>query len=478
MSQTYKCTNCDVAFDSEKKLDAHVIFSHKSDTISKKKILVLGGGFGGIYVLRDLQKILDGKNISITIVNEKNYFLFTPMLPDVASGMLNPRDICIPIRNFCTSAKFYHATISSIDLKQKLVTITRKFDGKVHALEYDFLILGLGSINNFFGNKTMEENSFTIKTVEDAIELRNHALRMMEHAAQTGNMGLQQKFLTFTVVGAGFAGVEVIGELNHFIRESVKQAYPTIKENNINMVLISSKDKILPELDKKLGHKAKSYLKKVGVRILTNTRATNAGESYVEIDTGEIIPCTTLIWTGGVTSNPVVSSLDCEHGPGGKVLVDNYLRLKEYPEVFALGDCAAITDDSTGKFYPPTAQHALRQSKIVANNIRETIAGKLNLKKFSYHSKGMMATIGNKAGVASIMGLNVGGILAWIIWRTYYLIALPTFEKKFRIGSDWAINLFFGTDLTIIGETKTKNLKEVDINYDTPSLKEQLFTDL
>lgn len=478
MSQIFKCPHCDVAFDSKKKIEAHVIYSHKSDSISKKKIVILGGGFGGIYVLRDLQKILNDKNISVTIVNEKNYFLFTPMLPDVASGMLNPRDICIPIRNFCTSAKFYHATISSADLKQKLVTITRKFDGKVHALEYDFLILGLGSINNFFGNKTMEKNSFTIKTVEDAIDLRNHSLRMMEHAAQTGNMGLQQKFLTFTVVGAGFAGVEIIGELNHFIRKSVKQAYPTINETNINMILISSKDEILPELDKKLGHKAKSYLKKVGVRILSNTRATNAGESHVEIDTGEIIPCTTLIWTGGVTSNPIISSLDCEHGPRGKVLVDKYLRLKDHPEVFALGDCAAILDESTGKFYPPTAQHALRQSKIVAHNIKETVTGKLNLREFSYHSKGMMATIGNKAGVASLMGLNVGGILAWIIWRTYYLIQLPTIEKKVRIGSDWTINLFFGTDLTIIGETKTKNLKEIDINYDSPSLKEQLLTDL
>ena len=477
MSEIYNCIQCDAAFDSKKEFEAHVIFSHKTDTISKKKILILGGGFGGMYVLKDLQKKLDVKNISITIVSENNYFLFTPMLPEVASGMLNPRDITIPIRHFCTRAKFYQATVFSVDLAQKLVTITRKFDGKDHALEYDYLILAVGSINNFFGNKKLEENSFTIKTVEDAIELRNQVLLMMEIAAQTGSMGLQQKFLTFTVVGAGFAGVEIIGELNHFVRKSVKQAYPTIDETNINMILISSRNEILPELNKKLGESARSYLKKVGVRIITNVKAVDAGESHVELTDGEIIPCTTLIWTGGVTTSSMIESLICEHGEGGKVLVDKYLRLKEHPEVFALGDCAAILDADTGKFYPPTAQHALRESKIVAHNIKKILADKTNLKEFSYHSKGMMATIGNRAGVASLMGYSITGVLAWLIWRSYYLLHLPTFEKKIRIGSSWAINLFFGTDLTLIGETKTKNLCEITIE-DTPSLKEQLFTDL
>jgi len=473
----YNCTQCDATFDSKKKFEAHVIFSHKTDETSKKKILILGGGFGGIYVLKDLQKKLNTKNVSITIISENNYFLFTPMLPEVASGMLNPRGITTPIRHFCKHAKFYQATIFSVDLTQKLVTITRKFDGKNHSLEYDYLVLAIGSTNDFHGNKAIEANSFTIKTVEDAIELRNQTLRMMELAAQTGSMGLQQKFLTFTVVGAGFAGVEIIGELNHFIRKSVKQAYPTIVDSNINMILVSSKNEILPELDKKLGNSARLYLEKVGVRILTNMKAIDASESHVELTGGEIIPCTTLIWTGGVTVDSVVESLNCEHGERGKVLVDKYLRLTKYPEVYALGDCAAIFDTDTGKFYPPTAQHALRESKTVAYNIQKTLDGNSKLKEFSYHSKGMMATIGNRAGVASLMGHSISGVLAWIIWRTYYLLHLPTFEKKVRIGTDWAINLFFGTDLTVIGETTTKNLSKITIE-DSPSLKDQLFTDL
>ena len=476
MTQTYNCLLCDAKFDSKKKLDAHEIFTHKTDSSSKKKILILGGGFGGMHVLKELEKI-SSKNISITIVSEKNYFLFTPMLPEVASGMLNPRDITMPIREMCSSAKFYQADVSSIDLEQKLVTITRKFDGKNHALEYDYLVMVIGSVNNFFGNKSNEEYSFTIKTVEDAIELRNQIILMMEIAAQTGSVGLQQKFLTFTVVGAGFAGVEIIGEINHFVRKSVKQAYPSIIDKNINMVLISSRNEILPELNKKLGESARAYLEKMGVRIIKNVKAVNAGESHVELSDGEIIPCTTLIWTGGVTTDSVVGSLNCEHDKGGRVLVDKYLRLIGHPEVFALGDCAAVPDSDTGKYYPPTAQHALRESKIVSQNIKRILAGDFNLKEFSYHSKGMMATIGNKAGVASLMGHSITGVLAWIIWRTYYLFHLPTFESKIKIGVGWAINLFFGTDLTLIGETKSKNLHEITID-DTPSLKDQIFTDL
>jgi len=477
MSQQFSCSYCDAVFDSKKKIDAHVIFSHKSDIASKKKILILGGGFGGVNVLKDLQKNQNFDDIDITIIDENNYFLFTPMLPEVASGMLNPRDITVPIRHFCNHAKFYQATIFSIDLKQKLVTITRKFDGKNHTLEYDYLVLAVGSINNYFGNHALEENSFNIKTVEDAIELRNQALHMMELAAQTGSMGLQQKFLTFTVIGAGFAGVEIVGELNHFVRKSVKQAYPTIVDSNINMILLSSRNEILPELEKKLGSSARSYLEKVGVRIISNVKAIDAGESHVELSDGEIIPCATLVWTGGVATNPVIESLSCEHNKRGRILVDEYLRLKEYPEVYALGDCASILDNDTGKFYPPTAQHALRESKIVAHNIKKTLVGSSVLKPFSYRSKGMMATIGNKAGVASLMGHNISGIFAWIIWRSYYLSHLPTFEQKIKIGIDWAINIFFGTDLTMIGETTTKKLSQITIE-DLPSLKDQLFTDL
>ena len=455
-----------------------MIFAHKSISPTVKKILILGGGFGGINVLKDTQKLFGKEKISISIVNEENYFLYTPMLPEVASGMLHPSDVTIPIRKFTNKAKFYQATVSSIDVEQKLVTITRTFDGKVHALEYDYLVIALGSKNNFFGNRNMEQNSFTIKSIEDAFSLRNHSINMMENAAQTGDKELQKKFLTFMVVGGGFAGVETIGELNHFVREATKHYYPSIDPENINMILVSSREGILPEVDEKVGKEAMRYLEKLGVNVITKTKAVDASEDHVELSNGKIIPCTTLIWSGGIAIDPVITSICCQHGQGGKLLVDEYLQVKDYPEVFALGDCAAIMDKTTGKFYPPTAQHALRQSWIVSHNLYKLIKKQKDLKKFSYKSKGMMTTIGNRAGVVAIFGHNLSGLLAWIIWRSYYLLQLPTREKKVRVGIDWLLDLFFKRDLTLIGKVKNKELSHVHLGGGMPSLKEQLFADL
>lgn len=477
MSGKFTCRDCDLVFNTNKEYKAHIIFSHKTQSPSVKRILILGGGFGGIHVFEELQKKLS-KNISITLVNEENYFLFTPMLPEVAAGLLHPSNITIPIRASGKNARFYQASVSSIDLEEKLVTITRTFDGKVHALEFDYLVLALGSKNNFFGNRNMEEHSFTIKSIEDAISIRNHTISMMENAAQTGDHDLQKKFLTFMVVGGGFAGVETIGELNHFVRSSVKHAYPTIDPENIRMILVSARDGILPEVGEKLGNDALNYLEKVGVEVLKKTKAVDCGEDFVSLNNNTTIPCTTLIWAGGVAIDPVITSLDCQHGQGGKIIVDEFLRMESHDNVFVLGDCAAIKDSKTGNLYPPTAQHAIREAKIVSNNLILTLNEKYDLKKFGFQSKGMMATIGNKVGVVSLLGHNLKGTSAWMIWRMYYLAKIPTVEKKIKVAVDWIIDLIFKRDLTLIGKIKKKELHKIHISQEMPTLKEQLFADL
>ena len=475
----HRCNKCHLEFQKKRTLEQHIQYIHKSDFPSVKKILILGGGFGGVNILRDIQKMFQDKvNVDISIVNQENFFLFTPMLPEVASGMIHPRDISIPIRTFCKRAKFYQAVVSSIDLEQKLVTITRLFDGKVHALEYDYLVLALGSVTNFFGNKNIENHSFTIKTVEDAIGIRNHAINMLENAGQTSDPDLQQKLMTFTVVGGGFAGVETIGELNHLIRESASRMYPNINREKINMVLVSSKNGILPEVSESLSKKAMKYLKNHGVNVLTNTKAIDADEDYVLLDNNKKIPCTTLIWTGGVTVDPVISELKCEHGKSGKVQVDKFLRLIGYPNVFALGDCAEIIDTATGKPYPPTAQHAIHQSQTVSHNLNILLTGKDKMNQFSYHSKGMMATIGKRNAIVSIFGYNLQGIIPWLIWRTYYVLQMPSMGKKIKVILDWTVDSFFKRDLTSYGQIKKKNLTKVDVKDKVPSLKELLFPDL
>jgi len=293
-------------------------------------------------------------------------------------------------------------------------------------------------------------------------------------------LGIQiykKKFLTFTVVGGGFAGVETIGELNHFVRQAAENAYPSINTDNISINLISSGDRILPEVGSKLGKAAMKYLKNVGVNVWINTRAQDASEDSVTLNDGKEIPCTTIIWAGGVVVDSVIQLLDCEHGHCGKISVDEFLRLKSNPEVFALGDCAEIIS-SSGKSYPPTAQHALRESKTVSQNILASINGQSSLRKFSYNSKGMMATLGDHSGVASIFGHSFTGISAWLIWRSYYLMNIPTFEKKIKVAIDWMMDLFYKRDLTLVGKIKKKELRQVHIGQEMPSLKDQLFVDL
>ena len=443
-----------------------------------KKILILGGGFGGINVLKSIQnKFKNEPNIRISIVSKDNYFLYTPMLPQVSSGLIHPSDITIPIRKLCKQAEFYQASISSIDLEQKLVTITRTFDGKVRALDYDYLIIALGSNTNFFDNKNIEEHSFVIKTVEDAIAIHDQIIHMLESAAQISDVDFKKKLMTFTVVGAGFAGVETMGEINYLIRESVKNFYPSIGEENISMNLVASEEFILPELGPKLGKDAGKYLRKAGVNVITNTKAVDTGEDFVELDNGEKIPCMTLIWAAGVVIDPIVSSLKCKHDKSGKLKVAKYLRLTEYENVFALGDCALITNPSTGKAYPPTAQNSIHQSTTVANNLYSMITGKTKLKEFTFESKGMMTTLGRRVAIAVVYGLHCKGSLAWLIWRTYYLYKLPMLEKRFQVATSWIADLLFKRDLTFVGEIKKKSLTKINIKSDMPSIKD-LFKDL
>lgn len=437
------------------------------------KILILGGGFGGINVLKLLQnKFKNDSNIRISIVSQDNYFLYTPMLPQVSSGLIHPNDITVPIRKMCKQAEFYHATISSIDLEQNLVTIIRTFDGKVHALDYDYLVIALGSNTNFFDNKNIEKYSFVIKTVEDAVSINSQVINMLESAAQTSDKNFKKALMTFTVVGGGFAGVETMGEINQLVRDSVKNFYPSIGEENICMNLVASKEFILPELGQKLGKIAVNYLRKVGVNVLTNTKAVDAGEDFVTLDNGKIIPCMTLIWAAGIDIDPVISELECQHHKSGKIKVDEYLRVIEHENVLALGDCALIENPLTGDVYPATAQNSIHQSTTVVNNLYSVITGKTNLQKFSFKSKGMMTTLGRKIAIAVMFGFHVTGPIAWLIWRTYYLSKLPMFEKKFQVATSWMADLLFKRDLTFIGLIKNKSLTKVDIKSSSPNIKD------
>jgi NADH:quinone reductase (non-electrogenic) len=428
---------------------------------SPKHIIILGSGFAGVEVLKRLQKkFKNDEKVEITLVSRDNFILFTPMLPEVASGMIETRHIVTPIRSFCNKANFYEAKIESIDFKNKQVIIRHPIGKQSepsawdqHTLEYDYLVIALGGETRFFGMTEVEKHSFTMKSIDDAIAVRNHILGILEQAnLEKENRHLTKSLLTFIVVGGGFNGVETVGELNDFVRETIRTYYKDIYMSDVRVILINATDKILEQVDEKLGDWALQKLKQKGVEFIMGRHVVGATSTSAKLDDGMVIPCYTIVWAAGVTPTDLVASLTCEHDKRHAVLVNNYLEVLGHEgEVYSLGDCASITNPHTGKPYPPTAQHAVREGKVAAKNIIYDIEGKENKKvKFNYKTKGMMAEIGKRTGVATLFGFKVHGFLAWWLWRAYYLSNLPTIKKKLKVMSDWTMDLIYKPDVSMI----------------------------
>jgi NADH dehydrogenase len=454
----YRCHSCDIQFSKIKTYEYHYKHVHETPSPLMKHILILGGGFGGVRVLKEIQKTFEEDvKVDIKLVSEDNFFLFTPMLPEMATGTIEPRHISTPIRTFCKRARFFEGTIESIDLKNNQVVFYRDYDKKRKNLKYDYLVISLGSRNNFFGNKNIEKHSLTVKTLGDAIGIRNHIITMLENADQEDDPALLSKFLTFVIVGGGFSGVETAGELNDFVRDATSNFYRNPDVDKIRVILVASKNIILPEVGEELGCFALESLKKNGIEIIANSKAVDAGEDFIALDNGQTIQCGTFIWAGGIAMDPVIANLDCDHDKKGSIIVNDYLQIPTHKNVYALGDCASITD-KTGKPYPPTAQHALKEAETVSKNLIASIKQNERLQKFEYVSRGTMAKIGKRNGVTLLLGNKVHGFLAWAIWRQYYLSNLPTKEKRIRVAIDWAVSFFFRPNVTRLRNLKEKSL--------------------
>ncbi len=451
----FRCAKCDISFSRIDSLQKHIQLVHGTTPIQLKRILILGGGFGGIEVLRQLQKAFqDDVDVDITLVSRDNFFLFTPMLPEVSSGMIETRHILTPVRTFCNRAKFYEADVDAIDLKNKHVVIAHAIGKQTrsHTLEYDYLVLALGGKTNFFGMTEAANNALTIKSIGDAIVLRNHIISMLEQAdIEHEDIKLRKSLMTFVIVGGGFSGVEAAGELNDFVRESIDHFYHNLDRIDARVILVNSGDRILPEVTEDLAQFALQHLRKNGVEVMLNTRLIGATQDMVKLNNDSLISCNTLIWAGGVLPDKLIGSLPCDHDKSGRIVANKYLEIDGYENsAFVVGDCACVTDPHTGSPYPPTAQHALRQAKVATKNIIFAINGKPGDRKiiFDYKTKGVMALIGKRNGVGILLGHKVHGFTAWWLWRLYYLGNLPTTEKKLRVTVDWIIDLFFKRDVT------------------------------
>lgn len=408
----------------------------------KKRILILGGGFAGLTVAMELEKNLArDPSVQITLINRDNFFLFTPMLHEVATSDLDLTTIVNPARKMLRRVRFLAGEVEQIDIEQQKVVVSHGFDHHHHTLGYDYLVLGLGSVTNLYGIPGLREYALTMKTLGDAMRLRNHLIAHLEEAES--DCCRVKPLLTFVVAGGGFAGVETVAGINDFVRGTLR-SYPNLTEDMVRIVLVHAGSVILPELDKKLGAYAQRKLEGRKVEVRLNAKVKEFSGRRVRLSDGTTIDTNTLVWTAGTSPNPLLETIPCvkEHG---RLLVTESLELQAWPGVWALGDCSAIPDRRRGGFHPPTAQHALRQGKIVAHNVIAAVRG-TEQKQFDFSTIAQLAAIGRRTGVASILGINFSGFIAWWLWRTIYLSKLPRFEKKLRVAFDWTLDLIFSKD--------------------------------
>ena len=435
-------------------------------TNGRTQIVILGGGFGGVYTAMQLEKRLaHTPDVDLTLVNRENFFLFTPMLHEVAASDLDITHIVNPIRKLLHRVTFFEGDVAYIDLPNKCVGVSHGYEPHQHALPYDHLVLALGSITNFFNLPGLEDHALTMKSLGDAIQVRNRLIANLEEASPECAVQERAPLLSVVVAGGGFAGTETIAGINDFLRESIK-FYPNINEEMLRIVLVYPGEVILPELGPKLGAYAQKKLAQRGVDIRTHTGVTGVTEHEVTLSDGSTIPSNTDVWTAGTSPHPLLAALPCakEHG---RVIVNAYMEVPEWPGVWALGDCALVPDRQTGTYYPPTAQHALREGKVLAHNITATLRGGQK-KPFIFTTLGQLAAIGKRTGVANILGMHFSGFLAWWLWRTIYLSKLPRLEKKCRVMLDWTLDVVFAKDLVQFITLRAPTVSHVD-HGDYPS---------
>src|SRR3989454_6690373 len=415
----------------------------------RKRIVILGGGFGGVYAAIHLEKLLARQSaVEICLISRDNFFLFTPMLHEIAASDLEITNIINPLRKLLHKVEVLVGDVNEIDLPNKRVIISRGYRNHPQQVDYDHLVLALGSITNFYNLPGFSELALAMKSLPDAIRLRARVLRHLEEANSECNLSVRQALLTFVVAGGGFAGVETVAALNDFVRHALP-FYPNLCEEMLRVMLVHSSPVILPELGESLGRYAQKVLARRGVEVRLNTRVKSMTENSVFLVDGVAIPSRTLVWTAGTAPNSLILSLPCGK-ERGRIRVNEFLRVPDWPDVWAVGDCAFVPDiRNQGKPHPPTAQHAIREGKVVAQNIAATLLGH-RLKPFSFRTIGLLASIGRRTGVARIFGFNFSGFFAWWLWRTVYLSKLPGLDKKIRVAFDWTLDLLFPKDVCAV----------------------------
>jgi NADH dehydrogenase len=407
------------------------------------RIVVLGGGFGGVATVRHLERVLRRRaDVEITLVSRENFFMLTPLLFEACSGRLELRHCAQPIRATLRRARFIEATVEFVDVERRLVRAVGH-EGAVYELHYDHLVVALGASTND-GLIPGSSHALTFKTMADALVLRNHLIQCFERADAAMDAAHRRDCLSIVVIGGGLVGVELVGELTAFA-DDVLRFYPRIRRDEVCFRLFQAGPRILQELDAKLAAAAARVLQRRGVDIQVSTAVQSIEDGRVRLE-NDTINAGTIVLTAGIVPSAVASAIPVVRDQRGRVAVDATMRSRSHPQVWALGDCAAIPGPD-GRYYPALAQHAVREARHLAQNIKAAIDGQVP-SPFMFGSLGTMASLGHTRAVARAFGVRFTGFPAWWLRRTYYLFQMPHWDRRLRIILDWTIALFFRPDIT------------------------------
>jgi len=424
-----------------------------------KTIVILGAGFGGVAAAQELARLRpENEEWDIVLVDQNNFLLFTPMLTEVAGGVVDASGIVSAVRTLSSRVTFEQGRVTSIDAAngQVEIMIGESLPGVQRArkvIRAEHLVVALGSITNFRGIDGLVEHSLTIKTIEGALAIRTRTLALLERADEETDPDARRALLTFVVGGAGFSGVETMAVLNDLVR-ALRDKFPRIDARDIRTVLVDPGTRLLPEISEGLAQYAQKKLEQRGVEMRLQTAITGAGEGWVEVKAEHVqdkerIPTHLLVWAGGVTPEPVIEKSGLPLGHHHGVVVDGCCRVKDHPNMWAIGDCAEVPRPGGKGTYAPMAQNATREGKLVGGNVAAAIQGRPQ-RSFAYHPIGELAMVGRQTGVASIYGLHFSGTIAWMMWRGIYLAKLPQMRQRVRVVMDWTLDLVFGRDLATI----------------------------
>jgi NADH:ubiquinone reductase (H+-translocating) len=414
-------------------------------------VVIAGGGFGGFYAARTLERVLPPQSTRVTLVSDVNFMLYTPLLPGAAAGTLEPRHVVVPLREALDRTDLRIGTLVDAEPDRNVVHV-RSLEGHVEELGYDQLVVATGSVSRTLPVPGLEEHGLGFKSLPDAIELRNRLIRTLEAAETLEDPAERGAWLTYIFVGAGYAGLEGLAELQDFAADAIEH-YPRCRTQSMRWILVEATGRVMPEISPQLAEFAVRELRGRGIEIKTNTTLDALTDSTATLSDGEVVPARTCVWTAGVRPHPVVERLGLPLNDKGRIVVDATLRVQGRANVWAIGDSAAVPDPAKkdGSPTPPTAQHAIRQGRRVARNVAATL-GNGTVKPFTYKTKGVFVDMGQGEAVADTIGIRWRGRPAWLLARTYHLAMMPGMKRKLRLLVDWNVQLMFGRDLSELGQ--------------------------